>query len=348
MLLLAGVTATGSAQGPAALDPPVEKGPWIIPAPGRNAEPYWGVRGGIAVGLWPTGGPRGLLRIYTPYLGQPRLRMINFIAVEPIVQGRRGFSELERSKQDGTAGKAMWTSDERDPGQAPRDPREPAHGRIVRVGAAEALHFYVHVEPFANGARPVVEVTLRQDRPHEVGFRLFADPGGASMQACILTATMGNYARMRRLWLKDEVVEAAALWPTFQPDRLGFAPHRKFELARLPRRSEDVLVAAAPDEPDPEKANYAADVPKHWRYQGRFATQYWRAPVQASLVARVNGRTTYWATAAPIPGGVAIENLELEAPFRAGQEFTFGVVPGGPEGLGLKDPGPAPPGREHR
>ena len=54
------------------------------------------------------------------------------------------------------------------------------------------------------------------------------------------------------------------------------------------------------------------------------------------LVARVNGRTTYWGSRAPIPGGIAYENFELEAPFAEGQEFRFGVVPGGPQQLGFR------------
>ncbi len=53
---------------------------WIVPGEQADAEPYWGIKDGIAVGLWPLSGPRGLLRIYTPYLGQERLRMLNLKA----------------------------------------------------------------------------------------------------------------------------------------------------------------------------------------------------------------------------------------------------------------------------
>ena len=53
------------------------------------------------------------------------------------------------------------------------------------------------------------------------------------------------------------------------------------------------------------------------------------------MVVRVNGRQTYWASDAPIPGGVAFENFELEAPFVAGQEFCFGIIPGTPATLGF-------------
>ena len=53
--------------------PPIEDGPFLRPAAVDDAEPIWGIKGGIAVGLWPNPGPRGLIRVYTPYLGQPRL-----------------------------------------------------------------------------------------------------------------------------------------------------------------------------------------------------------------------------------------------------------------------------------
>ena len=94
-------------------------------------------------------------------------------------------------------------------------------------------------------------------------------------------------------------------------------------------------VAATPDEPDPERARYGPDVAPHWHYQGAVATQYWQTRACPGLVVRVNGRQTYWASKAPIPGGVAYENFELEAPFEPGQEFCFGVTPDSPSKLGF-------------
>jgi hypothetical protein len=155
------------------------------------------------------------------------------------------------------------------------------------------------------------------------------------MQACVLSATMGNYARLRRLWLKDEVVDAGKLWPKYKPDNWGFAPWRQWEAKRLRVSDGIAVVAATASEADPARATYAADVPRPWRYEGRPATQYWKAPMQKGLVVRVNGRKTFWATKAAIPGGVSYENFELKAPFRPGQEFRFGVIAEGPEALGF-------------
>jgi hypothetical protein len=313
----------------------VEDGPFLRPAAGTAAVPEWGIKGGIAVGLWPNGGPRGLIRVYTPYLGQTRRRVMNFVAVEPVVRGSRGLSELEASALDHVPGKAMWTADTLEGDPKARPPWQPARGVVGSIGGKKTLSFYVYVEPFANGARPVVEVQLREDRPHEVAFRVFSAPGGAPMRACVLTATMGNFARLRKLWLKDRVEEAHALYRSarFRPD--GFADQRQWGVGALLVVDGEAVVAARPDEPDPVRATYGSDVHANWHYQGRTATQYWRAPAGRNLVARVNARKTYWASKAAIPGGVAFENFEMEAPFQPGQKFVFGISPELPAALGF-------------
>jgi hypothetical protein len=102
------------------------------------------------------------------------------------------------------------------------------------------------------------------------------------------------------------------------------------------------IVAATPNEADPARGPYTSAVPLAWRYEGVKGTQYWQAPVQRDLLVRLNGRKVYWATRAEIPGGVAFENFEPEAPFHAGQEFRFGVVPETPAQLGFGPNGHKP------
>jgi hypothetical protein len=233
----------------------------------------------------------------------------------------------------------MWTADNREELGTTGDPKTPASGRIDQFDGFEALTFFIATEPFRNGARPVIQVLLRADRPREVGLRVHAAPGGTRMGSCVLSATMGNYARLRRLWLRDEVVDSRKLWPTFTPDPLGFAPWRAWDRDRLLKNDGQLVVAATNDEPDPARAEYDAKVPQHWRYEGRPCTQYWRAADVPGVVVRVNGRTTYWGGGGPIPGGIAYENFELEAPFADGQEFWFGITPDGPDALGF-DRGP--------
>jgi hypothetical protein len=153
------------------------------------------------------------------------------------------------------------------------------------------------------------------------------------MDVCVLSATMGNYARVRELSLADRVVTARELWVGEEPGT-GFAPHRRWDVSELLVRDSEAVVAVAPDESDPAGAANT-EVPSAWRYVGRPATQYWRAPAEDDLAVQVNARTTYWGSEAPIPGGISFENFELFAPFRQGRACTFGVLEGGPEQLGL-------------
>ncbi|MBN1419239.1 MAG: alpha-L-fucosidase [Planctomycetes bacterium] len=327
---------------PRDLAPPAVEGGFIRPAAGRDALPRFGFRDGIRVGLWPGGGPRGLIRIYAPYVTGDEERVINFVAVEPIVAGRgRGLSELEPSAIDGVPGKRFWIEDALDGACEPKPAWRPSRGRIQTVRAGDRdiriLTFAVRMERFQNGAHPAVEVILREDRPREVGFRVRAESDSAAMRSCILTATMGNYARLRHLWLRDAVVAAPLLWPDY--DGTDFAPPKVFPLERLFRdRSRAVIVAATPDEADPASAAMSPGTPFWWRYRGRVATQYWKkeaGTIGDLLFARVNARRVYWASRSPIPGGISYENFELEEPFEDGAESWFGVTLDTPETLGF-------------
>lgn len=293
---------------------------WVRPDGTPTAEPRWGHRDGLQIGLAPLPGPRGLIRIYAPYLDQPRERLLNFVAVEPIPRGtdRRGFSELERSALDAVPGKRFWSADR--PGA---DTHAPARG----VVDGQQLTVYVMVEPFDNGADVYVRVRFDARRPHEVAFAGFANPASVPLDRLVLTATMGNWARLRQLHLRDRVVEPSGLWPDHSGD--GFTAHARFGLDELARDPDGAaVVTATPDEADPTAAAYAPGTAEHWHYVGRRARQGWRVADPApGLEAWVNGRYTYWASTAPIPGGVAYENVELVQPFAPGQEYVFTVEP---------------------
>ena len=68
------------------LSPPHIGAAWVHPSVQTPSQPIWGHAEGIRVGLWTLSGPRGLLRVYAPYLGHDESRMINYIAVEPVVE----------------------------------------------------------------------------------------------------------------------------------------------------------------------------------------------------------------------------------------------------------------------
>ena len=307
---------------------------WIRPGEG-NDKPLWGLPTGVQVALWPAsvegpgqGGPRGLFRIGVPMLdGGKRHGLINFVAVEPIVSGRRGFSELEKSDRDGEPGKLFWS------GLSDEPPARPEPGRLAVSRDDEILRITVSMEKFANGARPIVDVEIARNRPEEVRFTVRSAERSAPMEYCVLTATMGNYARLRKLWLKDGIVEPKRLWPDFHGDE--FTPEAFFQAAKLPVAANgDIIVCATTDEEAPWEAPADPRAP-WWRYRGSFnLTQYWRKPkgtARPGLRLRVNGRRVYWANHTPIPGGLAYENFDLVEPFHEGQVFVYGVTRKSPQ-----------------
>lgn len=311
------------------LAPPEIDGIWIRPSQEHPAQPVWGHAEGLRVGLWPLSGPRGLLRVYTPFLGHPPTRMINYIAIEPVLAGQvaRSFSEMEISQYDDEQGLRFWSADH-PVGFTLADPTRPAKGVITRERGMETLTVYILIEPYRSGASVYVRLRFRSDLPYEVGIATFTNAGSAELGACIVTATMGNYARLRTLHLAGRMAQAGALWPAFSGD--GFAQHRWFSLDELIRTPDGgALFVATPDELDPAAADYEPGTPWHWRYTGEAATQYWRQEdPHPQLLGLVNGRTLFWGTQSLIPGGIAFENFELVEPFREGAEFWFGVIPG--------------------
>ena len=248
-ILFAAMTAFPPAAHPASDEPeielavpahpaaPVAEGPWLVPASHDPAEPRWGLAKGIQLGLWPSGGgPRGLIRVYTPYLENPPGMVINYLAIEPGRGKVRGFSELEASGLDDTQGKRIWSADTLEAGITPRLPWEPAEGETAKVRVAhkllraKELLVWFFVEPFEGGQRIAVQAVFRKDRPHEVALCVHALPRSSPFDACILTATMGNYARLRRLHLAGADVTAGQLWPAYR--EAHFTPHAEFPLAR--------------------------------------------------------------------------------------------------------------------
>jgi hypothetical protein len=303
---------------------------WIRPAADAKRL-IWGVRDGIQVGLWPAsvegsgdGGPRGLLRIGYPILDDgKRAGLINFIAVEPIVKGKRGYSELERSAMDQKQGRAFWT------GSPSADRASVDPGVIRTVDGVERLSVRVYVESFTNGAVPVVDLEMRADRPGELHLTVSSAPGTAVIEKCILTATMGNYGRLRNLWLRDGAAHARDVWKNFAGAEFTKDAHFAFDrMVHLP--GDDLIVCATTDELDPHAVPPDPAGPG-WAYRGSFpVTQYWRVPKDAcgaqDVKVRVNGRRLYWATHNPIPGGIAYENFDLEQPFCEGQSCIFGLT----------------------
>ncbi|MET7751449.1 hypothetical protein [Micromonospora sp. NPDC005367] len=309
---------------------PKTEGPWVRPTAEAPAEPRWGHADGLQIGLAPLPGPRGLIRVYAPYLGHARERVVNFFAIEPTPAGtdERGYSELEWSELDGAPGKRLWSLNDPTDTQ-PADPLHPARGVVDKDGGVERLTVFIGCERFANGADVYLRATFRADRPHEIAVALFRRDTSVALDRATVSATMGNWARLRRLHLSDRWVTPQELWPGFDGD--GFTVHARFGLASMLREPDGAaVVTAEPDEELPVTAAYAEDTRDHWHYLGERATQSWRAADPGpDLEVLVNGRFCYWASQSPIPGGTSFENFELSEPFADGREYAFAVEPMG-------------------
>lgn len=302
---------------------------WLRSGATTNAL-VWGIQGGLQFALHPhgfagrNGGPRGLIRVGYPNLANGQYDLINFIAVEPVVNGERGLSELEESAYDQKHGKIFWPGGSKNPPAAPL-----LHAGFITSPApgVKQLNLPLSVERFDNGAHVRLMLAQRSDRPGELILTVETEPDSAPIETCILTATMGNKARARILLLADGPVSSLQLYPDYRGD--GFAPHTLFALGRLPRAANgDVLVAIMNGEPNPAAVSPFVR-PHFWDYKGAKVTQYWRKPepeITPTLTCAVNARFTYWGGDHPIPGGVSFENFELREPFRSGQTVIFGIT----------------------
>lgn len=307
-------------------------GRWIRPAQGTPAQPVWGHVNGIRAGISPLPGPRGLLRIYTPYLGHKEDKVINFIALEPIVAGQdqRGFSELEMSTLDHVRGKRFWSSND-SLSTHPLPAEFPAHGVIEKIKGIEVLTVFIFSEPFDNGARVYIRLRFFEDRPCEMELTAYREEKSKELDYFILTATMGNFARLRSLYLTDSVKSSLELWPDYTGS--NFTDHDVTPMeAMIKDKNGAAYFIAATNEDEPQHVTYEPGTKNHWRYYGEKATQYWRKEnPEPQLEGLVNGRYTYWASKSPIPGGIAFENFEMKEPFKNGAKYVFGVSPLDPD-----------------
>lgn len=321
---------------------------WIRPD-NAKAPAVWGHRNGIVFSLWPAaiesekdglgGGPRGLIRVGYESMG--KIYHINFVAIEPVVEGKMEFSEISPSRVDGKWGKLMWAGGSENAGSfyptaitrgvlSSPDPRNPK---------VEQLSVYVYMEQFLNGAHPYLKLSIRNDRPEEICFEIFNHENSAPMERCALTATMGNYARLRLLYLKDKIVDSRPLYRGF--DNIDFIEKEGYPAKQLLQdENGDFIAVATSDESFEQLASWPQE-PRYfgkssWRYRPFFkVTQYWRkesSNYDPSLHVRVNGRAKYWGGGSgnkshyvDIPGGPSFENFELREKYYPGQKFYFGI-----------------------
>ena len=308
--------------------------PWIQPhAPGDPL--IWGRKDGILFGLPSDGGlrgPRGLIRVgvISPTTGKPAL--LNYIAVEPVVLGpgsrgsRMAFSELEPSRLDpGEHGKRLWVDlSSYDKANLPTGTLETFASERNRP-VIEHLSVQIDVERFsANGAHVHLIASIDSDHPDELRLTVYQDNDSPAIEELALTATMGNYERLRRLWLHRCVVDSREVMGSYTGEAFDDPPN--YPLRDMLRTGDgDAIVFATSNEATPS----AAAAPGHWHYDLPKLTQYWRIAaheIQPDLRVRVNGRRVYWASHNVVPGGIAYENFDVRQRYLPGQTFIYGIT----------------------
>ena len=300
---------------------------WIQPLAENQYKLCWGFKNGIRIGLTP-GVIRGLVTIHTTYEGQNPDVVLNFIAIEPIPKGERerGFSELEKSDLDDKRGKRIWTSND-DKDLEPKDEKQAATGIISNENGIETLTVFLFVEPFNNQAKVYLQAKFYANNPQEVEITTYARHDSKELENCIVTATMGNYARLRNLYLKEGMVSSHQLWPDYTEH--NFAPHQFFEKSKMiTGKNGYPYFIASPDEKNPQDVSYVEGTARHWMYKGSPLTQYWYCKdADNTLQGIVNARVVYWASHHAIPGGISCENFEMKKQFKNGDRFVFGISP---------------------
>ena len=322
---------------------------WVRPD-NEKSPPVWGIQNGIVFSLWPAplettvpgtdGGPRGLLRIGNNFKGVTYL--INFIAIEPVVNGEMEFSEVRPSVVDGQWGKFIWAAgDSTHKGSftGNANTRGVISHPDTKHPDVEELSLLLFMEPFSNGARPYLKLSIRSDAPGELGLQIFNEKGSTKMERCALTATMGNYSRLRLIYLKNRVIDSRELFKGYND--IEFDEKDPYPAVTMISDKKGGLMVAAESS---ESFNELAAWPQqpvymdhwNWRYRPFYKlTQYWRVDgpsIDTSLKVRVNGRAKYWSGGSndpskysDIPGGPAFENFELREDYKQGQKFYFGL-----------------------
>jgi hypothetical protein len=309
---------------------------WMQPAaPGDPL--IWGRKDGVVFGLPSSGGmrgPRGLIRVgvISPTTGKPEL--LNYIAVEPVVLGpgsrssRMAYSELEPSRLDPDQnGKRLWVDlSSYDKANLPTGTLERFPGERNRP-AIERLSVQIDVERFsANNAHVHLIASIDSDHPDELRLSVYQDNDSPAIEEFALTATMGNYERLRRLWLHRCVVDSRELMGSYTGD--AFTDPPDYPLNDMLRTGDgDAIVFATTNEEKP--SSFPGTPSGHWHYPLPKLTQYWRVPahdIQPDLRVRINGRRVYWASHDVVPGGIAYENFDVRQRYVPGQSFLFGVT----------------------
>jgi len=312
---------------------------WLLPE-NFNGQPAWGIENGVIISTWPGnlggiagGGPKGLFRIYKG--GEKGLAWVNFISIEPITQNSlTGFSELESilfvpNNYNKTSNPEQIIDE-----KLPQSYENLA--TITKENGVEQLNILFGIEnSYINGAHVYITAHIREDKPDEIEFRMYAQKDSTEIKKIRLSSTAGNFNHLRILWLADKTLDARDLYPNYkETGKRDFALWTDFKFGELAKSFDGSLIVAttrSEDDPGQFWNDYFT------KYQ---ITQYWKkypGSFDGDEFSSVNAKYVFWHNGEKIPGGVSYENFELNSPiFEQGQKVWFGATEKTPNQLGLK------------
>ncbi len=332
-----------------------DKSPWICPEP-DSENPIWGVKDGIAFGVQKNGRPPlmdnapqgtwapGLLYImWTDDDG--RTHFFNYIGFTLL--SSRGFEQSEPSRTKFFADNIGYIDKlntvRSQYGESSREYRDHVNlDSTPPVELSEAATIVGNVmtvvfrlsEFQKNDTSVYVIVKINKSRPREIEIssqNMF--PQTRPLKYLHVSATAGSLARLRNLWLKNEIVNSKELFEGMKPGPMCFYELKFFGLQRLPLDSQrGITVYADNDETGEWVGEFGSQTapfygrPKFYQYWRKYPGTY-----REDLKVTVNGRDYYFGgylnpCGNEIHGGTVYENFDMAEEYYEGQSFWFGYT----------------------
>ncbi|MDH5770051.1 MAG: hypothetical protein OEZ25_02015 [Candidatus Bathyarchaeota archaeon] len=323
---------------------------WIYPK-SDDANPIWGIKNGIVfgtestemdnkpAGVW----AKGLLRIgWADEEGKSHF--FNYIGLSLIRNGKQvDASEIERitfhpDSLTYASGLDVLLSEYFEDSTEVQDylslEKNPAASlsQVTNIEDDEmSVLFRLSTFQFSK-AKIYLIIVVDKSVPREIKISVYNQEEETNpLDFIIVSATYGNLARLRDLYLRYRIVNARELFEGYELGAWCFYPRVSFDLDELMINEENAVTVYAGND---EEGDWVADLGNEAPYyDGPRFFQYWRKYAGSygeDFQVSVNGREKYFGGFfnpcghINISGGVSYENFEMVEEYYHGQTFWFG------------------------
>jgi len=328
---------------------------WVYPE-SDSGNPVWGIENGIAFGIQKDGKPPfmdnapkgtwapGLLYIMWAD-DKGKTHFFNYIGFTLL--SSRGFEQSEPSRTDFFAENIGYidkldilrkhygesSQEYKDYVNIDSTPPEGLSKAATIDGNVMTVVFRLS-EFEKNDTSIYVIVKVNKNRPREIeilAHNMFSET--RPLKYLHLSSTAGSLARLRNLFIKNEVVNSKELFKGTKPGPLCFYALKIFSLERLPIDSQGIIsVYAGNDEVGEWIGEFGSKTapfygrPKFYQYWRKYPGTY-----RGDLKVTVNGRDRYFSgyvnpCGKEIHGGIVYENFDMAEEYHEGQTFWFGYT----------------------